>query len=462
MNKNISISALLFACILLVVGCSDEVVSPVFNTDGEFEAPIILNGTSTEVPEFTADNGGEPFETFQWETSDYGAQVSVKYVIEAAKTDEFATTSLVKEVHGSGEGETKSVVILNKDINSAMLSLGLTAGEEGTINIRIYSFINGLNTDTLYSNVIVRSAIPFRSSDCGNFCTVGVIGSATPGGWDTDTDMHLSDVTGVDKSTWTVTMYLKAGDLKFRAQDSWDVNWGANTFPSGTGTQGGDNVPIAEAGYYKITLNDQTGAYSLAAAGASTFTSMGLIGAQSSWSSDIGDLTKSGTDPHVWTGSIALEAGELKFRANDSWDNNWGVASFPSGYGIGGGANIAIPVSGTYFVYFNDASGEFFFGPTANATPYDAVGVIGSATPGGWDADTDLVKNPANPFKWSGKMTINDGDAKFRANNGWDVNWGASGFPKGTGVQNGANIPVQAGTYFISFNTATGEYYFLK
>lgn len=212
----------------------------------------------------------------------------------------------------------------------------------------------------------------------------------------------------------------------------------------------------------QILAIDQTGDYTFIPAGTDTYASIGLIGAQSDWGSDIVDLTQSEEDDHIWTATFALDAGAIKFRANDGWDNNWGGTTFPSGYGIGGGADIIVPVSGTYFIYFNDASGEYFFAPATSATAFNDIGVIGDATPGGWDNDTNLVKNPSNPYKWSGKVIINNGEAKFRADNAWDVNWGASVFPQGVGANGGANIPVQAGEYFITFNTATGEYYFLK
>lgn len=41
-------------------------------------------------------------------------------------------------------------------------------------------------------------------------------------------------------------------------------------------------------------------------------------------------------------------------------------------------------------------------------------------------------------------------------------NWGASDFPSGIGVQNGANIPVKSGSYIVIFNDITGGYNFVK
>lgn len=458
------IACLIFAAAMALQGCEENEVGPVFDTNAaNFVSPDILNAATADAVEFLPENANEVFETIEWSNSDYKVNVSVKYNIEIDNDEDFSSSKTLASVEGSGATPTRSMNVTVKQMNDAMLALGLPGFQESSVFIRVYSLVNGVNTDTLYSDVIERTATTYQSSECGNFCTMGIIGDATPGGWDVDTDMRLADAAKVDKSTWTVTLYLIGGSkVKFRANDGWNDNWGGPTFASGTGTPGGADIVVPTSGYYKATFNDESGEYSFVEAGTATYGSIGLIGAQSDWANDIGDLTQDSNDPHVWTGTMALNAGELKFRANDSWDNNWGAAAYPSGYGIGGGPNINIPVSGTYFVYFNDASGEYFFAPASGATPYAALGIIGSATANGWDSDTDLIKNPSNPYKWSKSITITDGEAKFRADNGWDVNWGASGFPGGVGAQGGANIPVQAGTYFITFNTATGEYYFLK
>ncbi|ELR73776.1 hypothetical protein C900_01386 [Fulvivirga imtechensis AK7] len=297
-------------------------------------------------------------------------------------------------------------------------------------------------------------------SECGNFCTIGLIGSATSGGWNDDTDMRKADP--ADLSLWTATLYLNTGAVKFRASDSWDINWGGSDFPSGTGTQGGPDIAISTAGYYQVTFNDRTGEYSFTQLTADTHATVGIIGSATSggWDSDT-DLTQDNIDPHLWTGTITLTDGEAKFRANDAWDVNWGDATFPSGFSIQNGPNIQIQ-AGTYFIRFHDVTGEYSFMNTANSAPYGTIGVIGDATAEGWGADTDLIQNPANPYLWSGKIVLTDGEAKFRADDDWGVNWGASDFPSGVSTQNGPNIPVEAGTYIVFFNSGTGEYRFLK
>lgn len=84
----------------------------------------------------------------------------------------------------------------------------------------------------------------------------GLIGDATPNGWDSDQNMTYS----MDTKTWSITLDLAAGSIKFRANDDWALNYGDNGF-DGTLEEGGENIPIAEAGNYTIVLNLEVAGY---------------------------------------------------------------------------------------------------------------------------------------------------------------------------------------------------------
>ena len=79
--------------------------------------------------------------------------------------------------------------------------------------------------------------------------TWGVIGSATAGGWDSDQDMTYDAASGA----WTVQLDLVAGDIKFRANDDWGLNYG-DTDADALLDRDGTNIAIPSAGTYKITL----------------------------------------------------------------------------------------------------------------------------------------------------------------------------------------------------------------
>ncbi len=77
----------------------------------------------------------------------------------------------------------------------------------------------------------------------------GVIGSATADGWNSDQNMTFDPATG----TWKVTLDLKKGEIKFRANDDWSLNYGDNG-ADGTLEEGGANIAIPQDGTYIITL----------------------------------------------------------------------------------------------------------------------------------------------------------------------------------------------------------------
>ena len=78
--------------------------------------------------------------------------------------------------------------------------------------------------------------------------TIGIVGPAQAGGWSDDTDMTYNKDTGAREAT----IELAADELKFRANDGWDINWGGDDVDNLT--QGGPNLKIAEAGTYFVQL----------------------------------------------------------------------------------------------------------------------------------------------------------------------------------------------------------------
>jgi hypothetical protein len=86
--------------------------------------------------------------------------------------------------------------------------------------------------------------------------SIGILGTATEGEWETDLDMLDKNKDGI----YTIETNLGNGDVKFRANDNWEINWGGFRFPLGTGIQEGRNIRV-QAGRYNIELNSITGYY---------------------------------------------------------------------------------------------------------------------------------------------------------------------------------------------------------
>lgn len=83
--------------------------------------------------------------------------------------------------------------------------------------------------------------------------TWAVIGSATPKGWDADSPMTYNAATG----TWTTTLNLVKGVLKFRANSAWDINYGDDK-ADGLADPNGADIAVPADGQYTVTLNLST------------------------------------------------------------------------------------------------------------------------------------------------------------------------------------------------------------
>ena len=286
----------------------------------------------------------------------------------------------------------------------------------------------------------------------------GILGSSLPGGFDEDVDMtHQGD------SVYAITLDLAVGEVKFRRDDAWDVNIGGSDFPMGVGSPGGPNIPVTTAGRYAITVNVVTNEYNFDPADEAGGEDWGIIGTAVNGGFDV-DLDMDFVGNDVYTITLELAEGEVKFRRDDAWDVNLGGDAFPSGTAVPNGANIVVNVAGTYVVTLDVGNSTYDFALQDGGGGIESVGIIGSATPTGWDSDTDMTDEGNGVYSIT--MTLTDGEVKFRANDAYVISWGTDGdnpeFPTGTAVLDGANIPVTAGTYRITLDTVNLTYAFVE
>lgn len=147
--------------------------------------------------------------------------------------------------------------------------------------------------------------------------------------------------------------------------------------------------------------------------------------------------------------STYLLDGAIKFRLDNSWDTNYG----DNGNDLtldAGGSDILV-TAGNYTIVLDLDNLTYSITPIV-----DAWGIIGGATPTGWDSDT-LLDFDATTNTYSIVMDLVEGEFKFRLNQDWGTNFGDDGNNL-TLESNGANIPVTAaGKYFITvdFNGLT-------
>ena len=284
---------------------------------------------------------------------------------------------------------------------------------------------------------------------------ISIVGDTSPSGsWSIDTDFTTSD--NITYTLLNATLTSATGPttgLKFRQAHDWTINWGGN-FPNGTGTQDGPNIQTV-AGTYDITFNRSNGTYTFILSGTVPH-NIGIWGPAVDSINGFGgaDVNMTTTDNITYTLSgFIFSSGTAYFRENDATTNVWGSVAFPTGTAVLGGPSIQV-TGGEWFVTFNRISGEYSF-------VFPSIGILGTATSVGWGTDIDLSTTDGFSYSIS-NLVLTDGVVKFRKDNAWDINWGSLDFPTGTGVQNGAEIPVTAGTYDVSFEKSTGNYTFFN
>ena len=271
-------------------------------------------------------------------------------------------------------------------------------------------------------------------------------------------------------------------EIKFRADEDWVYNWGADA------KLGGDNIKVG-TGKYRVYLDLNKGTVELnekmfgktePSAGGdepepekpAVWSLIGTIGG-TNWDTDT-DMTN--TDGEVWIArSVALTANdEFKLRFGHDWADAVGGTEANSKSTIDptnpydvfkpvlgtvfatGGMNIQVGVEGTYDVTYDNAA------KTILVENHKALfSLIGDINGSGWGKDFVMTQDGD---VWTSPVVTIGGEFKIR----YDFSWADSntyGVAEGTTVeigkeftvvQPGGNIKVpEAGDYKVIFNAKT-------
>ena len=146
-----------------------------------------------------------------------------------------------------------------------------------------------------------------------------------------------------------------------------------------------------------------------------------------------------------YTGYMYLNQNGFKFCTQKNWNGtNYGGAFFGESED-----NIMMTQEAGFYQVDVDLSAK-----TYTLSPF-TIGIIGDATPTGWDSDTDMTYNPEERCWELKNITLSDGEMKFRHKNDWSLSWG--GELDNLTTQNGPNIAVAAGTYDIKLEVNWAE-----
>jgi hypothetical protein len=177
----------------------------------------------------------------------------------------------------------------------------------------------------------------------------------------------------------------------------------------------------------------------------------------SDWTPSTGpQLESSGYGKTDFEGYVYFAApGKYKMTAQPAWG--------PVDYGMGAtagtidpkGGDIDMPTAGYYLFKADTDPAKLTYSATAAAW-----GIIGSATPGGWDNSTAMTYDKAKKL-WTVTANLTAAEFKFRANNAWTINLGKlKTAPNGVNLQyDGDNIAVEAGNYTITLDLSTPRVY---
>ncbi len=336
--------------IAALFACEEEEKGPVV---GVFTSPSISSPSGGGSYVLTEETETDVMATFTWTAADFGFQSATTYMVMM----DFADNDFA-EPFNLGNTTGLELKVLVGDVNNKLMTAGAIADRATDVEVRVRATIHK-DVDTLFSTGVAMTITPFEKIII--YPSLYVPGSYQDnwnpawGEWDAANE-NTKIYSVKDDGKYEGYLYFPEAttSYKFTTVPAWEED---NTIGdpdaagvSGTlqiGAWGGNNINYTGTpGYYlvKANLNDLT--YS------NTLTDWGLIGSATSggWDSDQNMTYDPLTD--LWTITIDLVAGDIKFRANDAWDLNYGDDG-GDGKLEGGAANIPVAEAGNYTVTLN-------------------------------------------------------------------------------------------------------------
>jgi hypothetical protein len=245
--KNI-IKFLIALISIATVSCTDSV------TDREAvatsTAPVLVTPATGFTLALDKTKPNDLATTIVWNYAAYsGTTTVVNYSVEfAAAGTKFASPVVIATTTDRFKNFTVD------ELNTAALNAGFAPFIESSIEVRIKSTVGTTASVAQTSNSYTIKLTPYPA-----WPNWGIIGSATPTGWDSDTNMDYNLAT----KTYSVTMNMIVGAYKFRLDDGWGTNYGSSSATGGALVAGGSDIPITVAGTYKITADFNAKTYTV-------------------------------------------------------------------------------------------------------------------------------------------------------------------------------------------------------
>ena len=377
-------------------------------------------------------------------------------------TDANVTGYTVKDLKVNGEAIKGEAVGNNIQVNATELEKILCsqsktrASVEHEINVESKVSVNLASGDAVAINTVGKTTGKLKPTPTPTIDENGyyMLGKVNGNGWDATSPVWMNKVSdGVYQLK--VTTEEDKNYFKFYEGSKWDEsgNWDVINKgvlgcekdgcedASGTIYYTGDSwgtpqtMVIAGAGTWIVTLDMNNLTYTVGKP------ILYMAGDANGWKQI--DVLNS-EDGVNFKGYMYLNQKGFKFCTQKNWDGtNYGGAFFGESED-----NIMMTQEAGFYQVDVDLSAK-----TYTLTPF-TIGIIGSATPKGWDGDTEMTYNPEERCWELKNVKLTDGEMKFRHTNDWNLNWGG---PLDALVHDGDNIAVAAGTYDIKLKVNWAE-----
>lgn len=239
MKKIIYKSIFVLSILIFNFSC-DDVERVYLNADAE----TILSLSADNVT-LTEDTALNEILTASWTEPDFGFDAAALYtVLIDYQGGDFSEAQIVPA------GSNLDMSFTVEELNAKMLSLGLTPNEATSVSFMVRVTLS--EYQEMYSNTVSLSVTPY-SSLLDLSTNLGVVGSATPGGWGNPDVPDLPFYATTTPNVYVAYVTLGNGEIKFRADNLWTENWGDDG-ADGTLDAYGANISVS-AGTYKIMLD---------------------------------------------------------------------------------------------------------------------------------------------------------------------------------------------------------------
>lgn len=378
---------------------------------------------------------------------EFAQDANITFNIEASDSQDFENAIQIPSV-----SENNAATVSAQDLDDVVKELFGKAPAEHNLYLRATATVSGediilqIPTSSIWGPIAITPAVMTIEN---SYYLIGDVNDWTFGNLD-DYKFNHSGKDVYEDPYFSILVNNLQGYFKIVPQSSKDADdWPGvigNPVDGNTDLEGelvidGQAMQVTEPGWVKITLNMLDYSYKIEIIGEMNL-SLYMPGAYQGWSPETAPSVYSKNLDFKYEGYVYFgSASDFKFASQRNWDGPiYGVGDDEGTLSDTGG-DLNISEAG-YYKFNVDLSGSPY---TYSATKTE-WGLIGDATPGGWDSSTPMVYDETSDT-WAVTAELTTGAYKFRANDGWDINLGGD---LNDLNYDGDNINVEeAGTYKI-------------